>query len=90
MEKQCRRYLISGKVQGVWYRASTQQQARRLGIDGFACNLPSGQVEVMARGPAEALDALETWLWQGPTNASVSSVDCDAHQWDGVDGFRIA
>ncbi|MCW8926467.1 MAG: acylphosphatase [Xanthomonadales bacterium] len=90
MEKQCKRYLVSGKVQGVWYRASTQEQARRLGIDGYARNLSDGRVEVMASGPSDALDELGEWLWQGPKNARVSSVDCDERQWNGEEGFRIA
>ncbi|UGB38845.1 acylphosphatase [Frateuria soli] len=69
------RFLVSGRVQGVFYRASTRDQARRLGLTGHACNLPDGCVEVLAYGPAEALDALERWLWQGPPAAEVRSVE---------------
>ena len=70
-----RKFLISGRVQGVWYRAGTQQKARKLSLTGWARNLENGQVEVLAEGSPGALDALETWLWQGPPGALVERVD---------------
>lgn len=73
----CRRCLISGRVQGVWFRAATQQQARHLGLTGHAINLPDGRVEVVACGRQQALDDLETWLWQGPELARVTAVVCE-------------
>lgn len=69
------RFLVSGRVQGVFYRASTREQARRLDLTGHARNLPDGCVEVLAYGPPEALDALERWLWQGPPAAEVTDVE---------------
>lgn len=69
------RFLVSGRVQGVFYRASTREQAQRLGLTGHARNLPDGRVEVVAHGSAEALDALERWLWQGPPAATVGGVE---------------
>ena len=68
------RFLVSGRVQGVFYRASTREQAQRLGLTGHARNLPDGRVEVIAHGAPEALDALERWLWQGPPAARVDGV----------------
>jgi acylphosphatase len=68
------RFLVSGRVQGVFYRASTREQALQLGLAGHARNLPDGRVEVFAYGEAAALDALERWLWQGPTAAKVTAV----------------
>jgi acylphosphatase len=68
------RFLVSGRVQGVFYRASTREQARGLGLAGHARNLPDGRVEVLACGDAAALDALERWLWRGPPAAEVESV----------------
>ncbi|MDO1530381.1 acylphosphatase [Fulvimonas sp. R45] len=68
------RFLVGGRVQGVFYRASTREQARGLGLAGHARNLPDGRVEVLACGDAAALDALERWLWQGPPAAEVESV----------------
>lgn len=69
------RFLVSGRVQGVFYRASTREQARRLDLTGHARNLPDGCVEVLAYGPPEALDALERWLWQGPPAAEVAGLE---------------
>jgi acylphosphatase len=74
----CRRCLISGLVQGVWFRGNTQRRAQQLGITGHAQNLPDGRVEVLACGEPEALEQLQAWLWQGPTAARVESVECEA------------
>lgn len=71
----CKKFTVNGKVQGVWYRASTQQEALRLGLTGYAKNLASGDVEVVACGEEAALDTLEQWLWQGPPLASVNEVN---------------
>lgn len=68
------RFLISGKVQGVFFRASTREQAQRLGLRGHAKNLPDGRVEVLAAGEAAAIDALERWLRRGPPMARVETV----------------
>jgi acylphosphatase len=70
----CRRCWVSGRVQGVWYRASTAAQARKLGVTGYARNLADGRVEVLACGEAAAVDALCEWLWQGPPAARVTGV----------------
>ena len=72
-----RRCLVSGRVQGVFYRASTRERARALGVTGHARNLPDGRVEVLACGPREAVDALCAWLWQGPPAASVTDVQAE-------------
>ncbi|MFQ6021256.1 MAG: acylphosphatase [Acidiferrobacterales bacterium] len=70
----CKRFLVSGQVQGVFFRASTQDTARRLGLCGFARNLADGRVEVVACGEPSRLAELEDWLWQGPPYARVSNV----------------
>jgi acylphosphatase len=62
-------------VQGVFYRASTREQALVLGLAGYAKNLPDGRVEVLATGTANALDALERWLRKGPPAAQVDTVN---------------
>jgi acylphosphatase len=72
-----RRCFVSGRVQGVFYRASTQQRARALGVTGYARNLPDGRVEVLACGRPDVVDALVRWLWQGPPAASVTAVDVE-------------
>ncbi|MGA7801181.1 MAG: acylphosphatase [Gammaproteobacteria bacterium] len=74
----CWRCLVSGRVQGVFFRASTREQALHLGITGYARNLGDGRVEVMACGSRDALEALQEWLWQGPPAAQVQQVDCEA------------
>lgn len=69
------RFFVSGKVQGVFFRSSTRQQAQRLGLRGHAKNLPDGRVEVLAMGEGGAIDALEAWLHRGPPMAAVARVE---------------
>jgi acylphosphatase len=69
------RFIVTGKVQGVGFRASAQQQARRLQLDGHARNLPDGCVEILASGSEAALDQFEQWLQQGPAMARVTAVE---------------
>jgi len=68
------RCWVSGRVQGVYYRASTAEEAARLGLKGFARNLPDGRVEVLVCGPETAVQALIDWLWVGPSAARVTEV----------------
>ena len=69
-----RRCLVTGRVQGVFYRASTRVRAEALGVTGYARNLADGRVEVLACGEPDAVEALCAWLGQGPPAASVSAV----------------
>jgi acylphosphatase len=62
-------------VQGVYFRAHAQQQARQLGLSGYALNLPDGGVEVVAEGEQSALESLLAWLQRGPPAATVRSVN---------------
>ena len=75
--------LISGKVQGVGFRNFTQMNARQLGINGYAKNLPNGQVEVVAEGDKSQLDALIALLNRGPRFARVDSLDVDERPFTG-------
>ena len=70
-----RRWLISGRVQGVFFRASTQRQAEALALVGYAINLPDGRVEVLAHGEPAALDQLADWLRAGPPAARVDAIE---------------
>ncbi|MGF1527903.1 MAG: acylphosphatase [Candidatus Competibacterales bacterium] len=70
----CRRCWVSGRVQGVYFRAATQQKAKALGLTGHAINLADGRVEVLACGEATAVASLVVWLGQGPPQARVSDV----------------
>jgi len=74
-------------VQGVFFRASTREQAAALGLQGYARNLADGRVEVLACGPREAVEALQDWLWIGPAAAQVSDVRCEAADEQTTGGF---
>ena len=85
----CRRFVVSGRVQGVFYRASTQDTARRLGLTGWVRNLADGRVELVACGPEGKLAELERWLWQGPPNAEVVSVEVSEVTDQSFSGFTV-
>ncbi|MBK1650420.1 acylphosphatase [Rhabdochromatium marinum] len=83
----CYRCLISGRVQGVFFRASTREQAERFGVTGHARNCPDGRVEVLACGAPEAVESLRAWLAQGPPQARVDDLSCEPLEWRAVTGF---
>ena len=70
----CRRFFVTGKVQGVFFRASTAREALQLGLRGWAVNLPDGRVEVLALGSPESVARLAGWLERGPPMARVDEV----------------
>lgn len=70
---------MSGRVQGVWFRGSTQTEARKLGVTGWVRNCEDGTVEVVVHGDDHAVDALVTWLHGGPRLARVDSVKVADH-----------
>jgi acylphosphatase len=71
----CKKALIGGRVQGVYYRATAQRRAQELGIGGYARNLPDGSVEVLACGDEAAVEAFVRWLWIGSSASKVTSVE---------------
>ncbi len=82
--------VISGIVQGVGFRVYTQREAMRLKITGWVKNTPEGQVEVFAMGDEPALLLFKTWLMQGPSAATVTSVTCKTVEVDpNLTQFRI-
>lgn len=85
----CLRCLVAGRVQGVFFRASTRKQALALGLTGHVCNLPDGRVEVVACGEQAAIEALQSWLWQGPPHAQVDDVSCESCTAPVRDGFSV-
>lgn len=88
----CRRFLVSGRVQGVFYRASTVREARRLGLSGSAKNLADGRVEVVASGVCSKVEELAAWLASGPPMAKVTDVvaqELECADQPGLDGFRV-
>lgn len=66
---------VKGRVQGVYYRASTEAEARRLGLTGWVRNLSNGDVQFEAEGPEDTIDALVKWAHQGPAMAQVTHID---------------
>lgn len=71
------RILVSGRVQGVWFRASARDRARELTIDGWARNLSDGRVEMVAEGTPEAVDSFLGWCGRGPEGARVAAVEVE-------------
>lgn len=85
----CMRCYVSGKVQGVFFRASTRFEAERLEISGYARNLADGRVEVLACGEPEAVEQLRGWLTRGPSGARVDGVACEPVPMQELNGFSI-
>jgi acylphosphatase len=83
------RCLVAGRVQGVYYRAATADEAARLKLDGWVKNLGDGRVEVVAAGAPAAIAALTRWLWSGPPAARVDAVHLE--EWPGSvpTGFAV-
>ena len=81
------RFLVSGRVQGVFFRESTRRTAARLGLAGYAINLPDGRVEVVAIGEEDAIKQLERWLWDGPRLADVTDVTKAPYEGVELRGF---
>lgn len=73
-----RRCVVSGRVQGVYYRASARERARSAQLTGHARNLPDGRVEVLACGEEAAVLRFIEWLWEGPAAAKVLDVSVEA------------
>jgi acylphosphatase len=86
----CRQFKVSGRVQGVFFRASTRDRANGLQVSGQAINLPDGDVEVLACGTSPATEQLHEWLHRGPPMASVTKVAEVAVSCANPDRFTIA
>ncbi|KTD32878.1 acylphosphatase [Legionella nautarum] len=83
----CMRCYVSGKVQGVWFRASAKEQANHLGVNGWARNLADGRVEVFACGDEGQLQLFYDWLKQGPALANVTESTRTDLPWEDYQGF---
>ncbi|MBI5815560.1 MAG: acylphosphatase [Nitrospinae bacterium] len=84
--------FVSGLVQGVFFRATTSEEANRIGgLSGWVRNLPDGRVEVMCEGPKEKVERLVAWLWHGPPMARVDNVEVKWGDATGdYQGFSVA
>jgi acylphosphatase len=82
--------MVRGRVTGVFFRAATQREARRLGITGWVKNRPDGNIEIVAEGEEDAIKEIVSWAHHGPSAARVDGVDV---RWRGYTGefsdFRI-
>ena len=83
-----RRFIVKGRVQGVFFRDSTRRVAESLGLTGHGVNLPDGNVEVLAAGDPEGIARLEAWLREGPPLSRVTSVDGNDVETPAPTGFR--
>ena len=84
-----RRVLVSGLVQGVWFRESCRRRAESLGLAGWVGNRPDGSVEAVFEGPAPAVAEAVEWCRTGPPSARVTAVETFREPPAGVEGFRI-
>ena len=81
--------VVTGSVQGVFYRASCAEQAERLGVTGWIANRPDGSVAGHFEGSSEAVDALVAWCRRGPQRASVAGVGVDEAEVEHHGGFDV-
>ncbi|WP_126444001.1 acylphosphatase [Sulfuricystis multivorans] len=87
MSREVRHLIISGRVQGVWFREGMTQEARRLGVTGWVRNRSDGSVEAMVAGSAEQVAAIIRWARRGPPNAVVEHVAVELGEGE-FDGFE--
>ena len=92
-EMVCKKCLVGGRVQGVFYRATAARRARELGVHGHARNLPDGRVEVLACGEEASVSTFVQWLWVGSSASWVTSVEVSDAATEAANirrGFRTA
>ena len=89
MTEECRHLRVTGRVQGVAFRAWTKGQAERLGLRGWVRNEDDGSVTAMVCGARKALEEMVTACWQGPGAAEVRDVQSEAAPAEPFDGFEI-
>lgn len=85
----CIHCFISGRVHGVWFRASTRDQAKRLDVKGWVRNLADGRVEVLACGEKKQIEQLQNWLKKGPPLAKVNDLTIEEWPWENHDDFEV-
>lgn len=85
----CRRYRVSGRVQGVFFRVSAQEIAKKIGVTGWVRNTSEGDVELVACGEKGQLSQLESWLHEGPAHAVVNDVQSETISEEIFSGFKV-
>ena len=88
-ERRRTRVLISGEVQGVFFRDSTRQIAERLNLAGWVTNLPDGRVEAVFEGPPDAVQNAVEWCSEGPEQARVEDVSTESETPESLTGFEV-
>ena len=83
------RFIVTGRVQGVWFRASTQETAQELKLHGWVRNLPDGEVEGVFEGPRDAVEKALNWCRRGPPAARVEFCDVIWESPEGEGSFEI-
>lgn len=81
--------FVSGTVQGVFYRSSTQDEAQKRDVDGWVENLDDGRVEAVFEGPEDAVEAMVEWCHTGSTQANVDDVGVEYGELEDEEGFQI-
>jgi acylphosphatase len=84
-----RRVLVSGLVQGVFFRDTCRRTASQAGVAGWVRNLPDGRVEAVFEGAAEAVERMVAWARQGPARARIDEVTVTEEPAEGLTGFRV-
>lgn len=87
--KKCFQVSVYGRVQGVWFRASTKEKAEALGISGFVRNQADGSVYAELEGSTETLELMLAWLRRGPPLAQVDRIEVDKQEANNYSGFDI-
>lgn len=83
------RVLVSGRVQGVFFRDSTREKARALGLSGWVRNLPDGRVEAIFEGDGDRVEEMLSWCKEGPPEARVQNVSSENEEPENLSGFEV-
>lgn len=81
--------VVSGRVQGVFFRYETRRRAQMEGLVGWVRNIPDGRVEAVFEGPEEAVERMVRWCRQGPDGAEVDDAEVTRETPEGLDGFEV-
>ena len=83
------RVLVSGRVQGVFFRGSTREKAQQLGLSGWVRNLPDDRVEAVFEGDTDRVEEMVSWCGQGPPDAQVQNVSTEDEEPENLSGFEV-
>jgi acylphosphatase len=89
MERTRAHVFVTGRVQGVFYRATTRERARERGVDGWIRNLDDGRVEAVFEGPEDAVAGMVEWCHGGSSRARVDDVESEYGEPEGLEGFEV-